>query len=397
MATIDIMSDSTGKSIVEKLGDGNSVAGAIAEKLDTQNILLTAIAGKDGGLPVKDWGSVQAIVRMGLAPKVFSIGDQLVCNHETYGELVWDIIGFDHDVPMDSAKKHSMTIQLHDCIGDFEFDAAEALYQTDSGLGAGTYNFTLLSGYEETLGGGKTYSFTLTIPLPAGGQIVFPWTNSSMASATKISTYAKKTDTTPIETVAVTEGAQGQALALSNSNHTHKVRFGSNRWKESAIRQWLNSDANANAWWKPQHSFDRPTSYIDKSGFLNGIDKDFLSVIGKVTKRTVKNTITDGGGVDDLSELFFLLSKSEVFGGNVDSVEEGAPYPYYEAFSDLSAIGEGDDVNRIKYKNGNIANWFLRSCHVASGATIRGIYQGGNVGYLGAGLAQGIAPACNII
>ena len=102
------------------------------EKMDVQNALLKAIATQGGGgsnvpVEINSWSVVQQMVRLGIAAKVFSIGDQLVCNHETYGTLVWDIIGIDHDTPANSEFKHSLTIQLHNCIGAaaFQFDAAE--------------------------------------------------------------------------------------------------------------------------------------------------------------------------------------------------------------------------------------------------------------------------------
>lgn len=104
------------------------------EKMDMQNALLKAIAtqsggGGGGGTPVEidSWSVVQQLVRLGIASKVFSVGDQLVCNHETYGKLTWDIIGIDHDTPVNTDYTHSLTIQLHDCIAasTFQFDAAE--------------------------------------------------------------------------------------------------------------------------------------------------------------------------------------------------------------------------------------------------------------------------------
>jgi hypothetical protein len=51
---------------------------------------------------IDSWESVQKIVREGYAPLVFKIGDQLVCNHSEFGELTWDIIGFDQETPTDA-------------------------------------------------------------------------------------------------------------------------------------------------------------------------------------------------------------------------------------------------------------------------------------------------------
>lgn len=90
---------------------------------------------------VKSWGAVQYYVRNGQAPYIFNIGDQLVCNSEQFGELVWDIIGFDQDIPSDSQYTHSMTLQLHNVLDTSarEFDAPEAFLITTTELTAGTY------------------------------------------------------------------------------------------------------------------------------------------------------------------------------------------------------------------------------------------------------------------
>lgn len=375
----------------------NSALLSVAEKLDTQNILLTAIASKEGGLPIKDWAGVQAIVRMGLASKIFAIGDQFICKR---GEntLVWDVIGIDHDIPTDKTKKHSLTLQLHDCLAGVQFDGAEALYYAENELPAGTYNFTLLAGYDESYGGGKTYSFTITNPVPAGGVIMFPWGKQKQAADTKISTYDSITSTTVIESVSVTEGTKGTALeSIGNCNHTHRIRFGSNNWKQSAMRQYLNSDAAAGSVWSPKTNFDRPPSWVTTTaGFLNGLDSDFLSVIGEVDKITAFNTLTGEEGSETTSEKFFLLSRSEVYGGKENGILEGEAYPYYSETSDLNEAGTGTDTNRIKYRGGTSQYWWLRSSYTPSATLVRFINTKGNVYNDSATISNGVAPACCI-
>lgn len=375
-----------------------------AEKMDTQNKFLAAILSAQGGSVVPtSFKDVQTLVRSGLASKVFHIGDQLVCNKGDV-KLVWDIIGIDHDVPADKQFTHSMTLQLHDCLAGMQYDGTEALFYCETELAAGTYHFTLLSGYDTTYGGGKTYQFTLTQPVPAGGQIMFPWDYNTQAASTKVSTYASRTATAAIESVSVVEGTEGTSLGTAdgntaNMNHTHRIRYGSNNWVESAMRQWINSDKAAGSVWTPQTKFDRPPSWAaSTAGFLNGIDADFLEVIGETEKVTCRNTVTDGGGSDITTDKFFLLSRREVYAGNeVSGVIEGEPYPYYSDYSDLSVAGIGNDTNRIKYRNGSPQWWWLRTPHSGDGYYVRSI---GTTGYLDsndAGDGSGVAPACNII
>ena len=375
-----------------------------AEKMDTQNKFLAAILSAQGGSVIPtSFKDVQTLVRSGLASKVFHIGDQLVCNKGDV-KLVWDIIGIDHDVPADKQFTHSMTLQLHDCIASMQYDNTEALFYCETELAAGTYHFTLLSGYDTTYGGGKTYQFTLTQPVPAGGQIMFPWGYNTQATSTKVSTYASRTATAAIESVSVAEGTEGTFLGTAdgntaNMNHTHRIRYGSNNWVESAMRQWINSEKEAGSVWTPQTKFDRPPSWAaNTAGFLNGIDADFLEVIGETEKVTCRNTVTDGGGSDITTDKFFLLSRREVYAGNeVSNVIEGEPYPYYSDYSDLSAAGTGNDTNRIKYRNGSPQYWWLRTPDSGVGHHVRFIYAAGNLNSRTAYYSHGVAPACNII
>lgn len=286
------------------------------EKMDMQNALLKAIATQGGGgsnvpVEINSWSVVQQMVRLGIAAKVFSIGDQLVCNHETYGTLVWDIIGIDHDIPANSEFEHSLTIQLHDCIGaeTFQFDAAEP-------------------------------------------------TNPD----------------------------------------SNRKSYGSNNWLESGIRQWLNSDGNAGTWWEAKTEYDvKPFYASSTAGFLKGLDAEFLSTVGEVSKITARNTITDGGDSDTSTEKFFLLSMTEVYGGLDSNIAEGVAYAYYADNSVLTAPGTGADANRIKYRNGAAQPWWLRSPHTASSRSVRTVDAAGDVIHDSAYNSSGVAPACCII
>ena len=362
--------------------------------------LKTAQAG-GGGTGVETWQGVRQLVRNGKAKDVFAIGDQLTCQRAGT-TLTWDVIGIDVDTPADERFTHSLTLQLHEFIIVMQYDDPDALYYCETALAAGTYNFTLLSGYDVNYGGGKTYQFTLAQEVPAGGQIMFPW--AGQASTVKISTYKSRTDTTAIETVAVTEGTGGTSLGTADGNstdmnHAHRIRYGSNNWKESAMRQWLNSANAARSVWTPQTIFDRPPSWgTNTAGFLNGLDADFLAVIGKTTKVTCRNTVTDGGGSDTTKDKFFLLSRREVFAGDeVSNVTEGEPYPFYSDFSDLAAAGLGADTNRIKYRGGSPQLWWLRTPSTGSGSTVRYVSAAGIPYDNFADRSGGVAPACNVI
>ena len=371
------------------------------EKMDNQNILLAAIASNNGGLKVTSWSDVQQIVRLGLASKVFAIGDQFISTKGD-AQLVWDIIGFDHDTPTDSQFQHSMTIQLHDCYTSAQFDAREALFFADGGLAAGTYNFSVVTQPWYTADNGKTFQFTLTKDVPDGGQIVLEMTYNQTLVGKSVKVYSGSNSTDVLETATISVGTEGTALgatdgSVENLNHIQRAIMGSNRWTHSAIKQWLNSDKAANSWWVEKNIFDRPSSQVSSAGFLVDMDTEFLSAIGKVNKRTALNTVTDGGGYEDTEELMFLLSRSEMYGGLENNINEGDPYPYYSNYSDLSAPGTAEDSNRIKYRNGSAQYYWQRSCYSGYAITVRGVYPTGNIIDYHANNSYGVAPACNII
>lgn len=374
-----------------------------AEKLDTQNTLLAALASQGGGLQINSPWDIQSIVRLGLAGKIFSIGDQIACQK---GEttLVWDIIGIDHDTPSDKTLKHSLTLQLHDCLAGVQFDSREALFYAEQGLSAGTYNFTVKQHTWVSGDVGKTFRFTLTHAVPAGGQIVLMAAYNAAIAGSTVKTFAKATETTEIETASVTEGSAGTSLGdvnnavNGNTNSLQRGLIASNNYADSAIQQYLNSKAAAGSVWTPQTKFDRPPYWATvTAGFLNEMDEDFLAVIGEVDKITALNTVSEGGGSVTASEKFFLLSRSEVYGGNENSIDEGEPYPYYCENSDLGAPGTGNDTNRIKYRDNAAQYWWLRSPYAGNSYDVRTVYTAGNVNGTSADSSYGVAPACCIV
>lgn len=375
---------------------------------DKLAVYLAAIAANDdGALRPTSWAGVQSLVRNGLASKVFAIGDQLSCKKGD-DVLVWDIIGIDHDTPADPQFTHSLTLQLHDQYKTaMQFDAPEAMYAVkDTALAAGTYHFTIATTWSKAVAG--TYQFTLTNEVPVGGCIAGLEMLADVEPANwEVSTYSSVSSTTVIETVAVTSGSSGQSIGTltpagdfaNNLNSIHRIGYGSNNYKASAMRQWLNSDAAAGSVWTSQTDYDRPPSWAaNTAGWMNGMDADFLAVIGKTHIVVSRNTVCDGGGSDEMDDKFFLLSRREVFGGNeIASVIEGEPYPYYANYSDLSVAGTGADSNRIKYRAGTAQYWWLRSPYAGNGTSTRHVNPTGTVNNDIAHISRGVAPACCII
>lgn len=352
--------------------------------------------------PVSSWAEVQRIVRGGFAQDTFHIGEQLVCMKDNT-PLVWDIVDIDNDSQFD----HHITLQLHDCWPDtIQFSAAEALYYCESGLASGTYYFSFASGYEPSyVSDYPYYKFTLAQAVPSGGHVNITWAYNTKATTAKISTYASASSSTPIESNISVIGSTvtgepnlgefGNVIS-SNKNDIVRARYGNANYKNSAVRQWLNSNAAVGGWWTPQTNFDRPPAQLSTlKGWMNGIDSDFLSVIATTSVVTAALSL-DGGDSYTTNDKFFLPSVENIYGGKPQGdYDEGPVYAYYKNYSSSSTPQLGEDVNRIKYSNNTAVAWEVRTASIRNAAyhvTITGLLSGTSSAYV----ARRIAPVCNI-
>lgn len=460
-----------------------------------------AILAKRGGLEPQSYSDVQAIVRLGLAPSVFSIGDIIEVGRETKVqaslgehtgitavsvvedtfvaamgeagekeyEIIYDgsawkyeghpIILADYGLSVtgtaaegdtiivvetasvinmvvmdfiegnqtskgnikihDKTKQYGMILQSEKLLYNLQSDNTEAFYYAASALPAGTYHVTLGDNYDTTYGGGATYQFTLTKEVPAGGQIVWPWAYNQQAANARISTYASGSDRTALESgVVVTAGTGGTDLgtvliAVQESaglNSIHRMRYGSNKWSESAMRQHLNSAKVAGQVWSPKSHWDRPPSWdASTAGFMHGLDPEFVKICADVELLTALSTAAGdtttiegsaGTGYETTVDKFFLPSRPEVFGGEDNASDKGDAWQYYSANSDKSsqANNPGADSNRIKVQasNGNPYYWWLRSPYVGIGGSVRYVGTDGDISGNYAYDSLGVAPACVI-
>lgn len=161
-------------------------------------------------------------------------------------------------------------------------------------------------------------------------------------------------------------------------NHSNRVGYGNNIWKESNMRQWLNSSGND--WFKKQNEYDvRSGSAGYSSGWMTGFVPGFLDLVMPVYNKTARNTVPaiqggGGGGYDITLDRFWLLSLKEFDGNNVNGIAEGQQLAY---FRDVATTNE----QRIQYDDGGVARivW-LRSPHANNPSAESYIYTGGTSG-----------------
>lgn len=301
----------------------------------------------------EDLESIVGIVQSGEAPNVFNIGDQINIPWSDEGTtdytLPFDIVDFNDVELQDGSIVPGMFCMLHYASPfGVQFDQNEAFYHCDTELAAGSYCFSFGTTWGSNIISGKSYTFTLTKAVPAGGQLQLGRATAeySIYDTTvdnwRIRVYSDPKSMTPSEIVTVSEGTTGTNLGDINANITysdtgvnqlHRCVYGYNRWSQSGIRQYLNSDKDKNAWWEPQNVFDRPPIELaTKRGFLQGFHEDFLNILKPVKVVTALNTVTDKNiGTSEVTyDKFFLSSlEQEYFEPQITNVE-GKYFEYWK-------------------------------------------------------------------
>lgn len=369
------------------------------EQWGKMNDYLHSIAVSLGStVDVSTWEGVQKAVRMGLAPDLFPIGTQLKVNHGVYGEQLYDVVAHDYLKSAKDENAHTMTLMSHGVLPGVQYDAPEAFYYAENELPAGTYNFTISTSYVSWSVG--TYQFILTKALPKGGQLVIGGNSDVAITSMQVRAYVDRTTTQVSESANITQGNGGTNLGTFGNelNHIHRISYGSDNYKESAFRQFLNSSAVAGSVWTPQTKFDRPPSWVNSlTGFLNGLDEDFLSVIGEVIVPCSANntyespdSATTKGEKYTVVDRFCLASQKEIFGNSTESVADNSvQFPSYKG---------ANATDYIKYRDGSAAAWRLRTSlgwnsHDTCFVTMRGEIANGSASVFNGGGA----PVCTIV
>lgn len=401
----------------------------VVDVLARQNILLTElISAESHATPVSTLNEIHRIVQSGEAPNVFTIGDQLQLNYtegETNYVLPWDIAAFGNFELQDGETKPGMVVQSHYAMQGVQFDASEALYVAESAMAPGTYNFTIGTTWGTHCVAGKTYQFTTTVEIPAGGQVMIGRNNNAFAwgapdnapSTWRVHTFADANATTPLETnLELTEGSGGTSLGTTTSsikygtsgiNNLQRAGYGYNRWSQSANRQFYNSSADKGNWYVGQNPFDRaPEQLATTQGFMRGFDEEFLNIIKPVKVTTALNTISDSeiGTTETTYDTFFLPSLEQEYIAPQLSGVEGEYWPYWKERLGLTAPQAqgtaGTNTRHIRYAyNAKTSAHYcrLRSAYRGSANYAWTVYSAGGAGYGDAAYARRGCPACVII
>lgn len=198
------------------------------------------------------------------------------------------------------------------------------------------------------------------------------------------------------------------AIEQSNSDSDRRS-FGNNRWIYSNIRQWLNSQARAGAWYAARHGQDAPPNnanvwsnyneYEQEAGFLAGFSANFLAALLDTT-HTVGKASVDGGGTESCVDKIFLATCTEV--GLSGDVTAGSKLALFTNDASRQAKPTAEAVSKSEYTSSSLnANsfwyWWLADAYASYSYYVRFVSSssamGWHIAYYGYG---GVRPLCNI-
>jgi len=322
---------------------------------------------------VQTFLDLKSAMDLGLGESI-PIGKQVSFTHATFGTLAYDVVDYDDATD-------TITLLQHDVLADDrQFDASEASYYAENGLAAGAYSF---------IHGGTTYYFTLNNAVPAAGQVRF--------TDTEFQTWAVVGSTSVLESGSVSTTVISGATALGTTaagaiNHMDRIKYGSNNYAESALRQWLESNKPAWQWWEAKTHFDRPPSYAGIAGFLAGVPAEVLEALDTSTAKchtTATYKAPDSqypiNSRYEIQAKFFLASEKEIYG--TASYDDGT--------TQFDAYVGTDNSAKIKYYNSSARTWWLRAPY-PSALYERRVNTSGADGCDGAFYSLGVVPACKM-
>lgn len=340
-----------------------------AAKMDKQNALLEVMAAQAMHTLSSDWAGLANLAESGLFGQAYAIGDQFA---DTWKDVAANNTQYTNPLQLN----HIGSVELQDgevltdrpflqahYVHPFgvQFSHQRAFLRCPSGLAVGTYYFTIESKWGNNVNAGDVVCFTTTQAVPEGGRVAGCYGAPDQAKSNwKIYTYSADGKTI-IETITPTFAASGTNLGIQKNatrngdlNSCQEMAYGWNRWKTSALRQYLNSVAPVGAWWTAQDEWDiAPDQLTTKAGYLSGWSEEFVNSIKEVKVTTYPNTVQDdtSGNTPDITfDKVFLPSLEEMY-ITVQHAGEGEVHEYWRRRSGLTtpAPWYKDDPHYVTY------------------------------------------------
>lgn len=389
--------------------------------MNKQNALLEALAADKMQQISNSWSQVANLVRSGYASYVYNFGDifkdkwiDTAADNKEYDNYKWHVAHFGNYALQDGETVPGMTIQAHYAHPfGVQFSHQRAFLKCDTELAVGDYYFVIETKWGNNVAAGDIVSFTLTKPVPAGGRISGCYGAPDQAKSNwRIYTWAADGKTKVEDSITPTFTATGTNLGTmklnkrnGNLNSCQEMAYGWNRWKTSALRQYLNSSATKGNWWTAQDEWDiAPNELASRDGFLTGMPADLLDAIKPVKIVTYPNTVNDdsAGNTPDVTyDKVFLPALEQIY-VNPQKSGEGDAWEYWKRVAGtttpLAQWGTYPQMITYAVENTSSAQHVrLRSAYRGDANGAWNVGSSGNVNLnSGASFSVRFAPACVI-
>lgn len=302
---------------------GNAIITAVSPTLNKE----VSVAVDSGALNTSDpdWLAIQAAVRAGNSPH--GIGSELTMkwydksnNNKEY-DLTFTVVDYDMVEKEDGSKTRAMILLAKNALPwgmNFASEQRVAVSPEESIALEGVHYYGLK---------GSTYT---ALNLQAGDVIAHELFDHVYKSGID---YSK--------------------------NIGQFANNGLNLWKDSMVRQLLNSESDqAGFGFEPQHISDKNTA-TTRRGFLSGVSSSFLAALLPIKIQTMRNTVIFNGEVDVTYDRVFLPSMVQMgFTDNVTKDIEGKPFQY---FAEMPTSDLNNARKRSYLGSTSSTNWWLRS------------------------------------
>ena len=163
-----------------------------------------------------------------------------------------------------------------------------------------------------------------------------------------------------LATMAYDAKTSENSATRSHSRNLKRGTYGSNQWRDSNMRSWLNSKATAGnveclCGNPPKSGFVGENPYDQAAGFLNGFQADEIAAIKTVTQRSIVSHpeynvgMIEGQGAD------------LPYDTNIEAAANGFDQAYYENVTDKVFLMDVKQINKVYQNNSRLGG----SYHIA--------------------------------
>ena len=401
-----------------QLNETNAKLEAMNHLLSHQNAAIDIIAADKRAAAIADISTVAELAKNGELLEVMDYGDQIApawADGETNYNPAMNLCHESDELLEDGESVHGVFFEW-DRVLPFgvPFDEPEAIYAFDGTevSEAGDVYIGIGSAYSTGWDTSKHIQITLSAVPDADDQLVIDLAKKADTDPTngrnwyiyaKGSKIAKQSGTTSNGTSGTNLGSTssaGTAYTNGKVNAPQRAVYGYNRWSQSALRQYLNSDAAADGWWTAKNAWDRPSSvHSTKAGFLNGYSADAIRRFKPIKIVTVACD-ADSNAEDVTYDRVFLSSLEQMYCEPQFAGKEGAYWEYYKRLLGRTtpAPRSATYARLIKYALTNDTTLsaqycFRRSANRTDACTVWIVNSSGYVGTNSAYYANRCAPS----